>query len=277
MHGIKVRTVLEITNTRKIYSLPGLRLSMVVLLFFCCFQTFSQQKSQFNLSLYGGMQLMSERDKGYSPLLYRGSRPYLGGSFRVQKPQKEMEWMVTFGEGLAENQYGHAWEITTFSILASHFYRRSKDQRLQWGWANLNSFNQRLNSRFANFNNRSEYFTAFGPAVKIRSPFTWGDKHFIWENMAHMQVLGFTLASDYVLSEPRGLREDSGMKGFLNMLDPFFLGRDWALGGVSQLNYQLTSGNKLGIQYRYDYQQLATIHPVQRSRGAMLLVLTVLL
>jgi hypothetical protein len=269
--------MLEFTSPMKVWSKTWLRIIFFALLNLCCLQGFSQQKSLHELSLYGGMQLMSERDKGYSPLLYRGSRPYLGVAFRVEKTHKEMEWMVTFGEGMAENRYGHAWEVATYAMLASNYFRKNASQRFQWGWANLNSFDQRVNPRFANFNNRSEYFTAVGPSVKIHHPITWRDRRLIWETRAYVQMLGFIIASDYVLSEPRGFRERNGVKGFFNMLDPFILGRDWAVGGISGLSYQMGSGNTLGIQYRYDFHQLATIHPVQRSRGAILLVMTVLL
>ncbi len=254
-------------------------LGMLLPVFFSCplLVGFAQQHSQFQLSLYGGMQLMSERDKGFSPLLHRGSSAYIGGEFRLEKVRSDMAFTVTFGEGGVENRYGKEWNIDSYTLLVSNYYKNNAGQRYRWGWSNLNTFNQRVNSRFVNFNYRSEYFTAFGPCLNIHNPFTWNKMNLLWENMAHMQMFGFVIASDYVLSEPRGVRNSNGISNFFQMMDPFLIGRDWAIGGSSQLSCQMGSGNSLGIQYRYDFQQLATIHPVQRSRGAVLLFLTVLL
>jgi hypothetical protein len=231
----------------------------------------TSEKERYLHACFPGIRHDAERDRAYSPLIYSG----IQGSFSVAISSESLalsdNFAINYSTGKIHNSYGSAMQVHTAGIQTYKFYHRDKDRQegLHWGWSNNNEFNTR-SVEDINFNNRSEYFTSFGPAARYRLPFTLLNRQFHFETLTHLQLVGFTLQSSYVTSLPPGFEEPSnkGISAFLNSIDIFYPGNSWNFGIQPTMRYRLKSGNMLSIGYKYDYLRLRGAHITEKSRGS---------
>lgn len=220
---------------------------------------------------YPGIRSNAERDHAYSPLIFKGIQASFSIAYSVSKPQSSDLIMLNYAAGTISNKWDHSMNVNTAGIQTYKFYHRNKDagSGFHWGWSNNNEFNTREVIDLKNFNNRNEYFTSFGPAVRYKRSFDLFNRLFHMESLAHVQLLGFKMQSSYVTSNPRGFEEPSheGFDAFLNSIDLFYPGNAINIGIYPALHYELRSGTMLGISYRYDYLKLQGAHTVEKSRG----------
>lgn len=232
---------------------------------------FANEKNRQLTFSYPGIRSNAERDHAYSPLIYKGIQASFSIAYSVSKPHASDLVMLNYAAGTITNRWDHSMEVNTAGIHTYKFYHRSKDagSGLHWGWSNNNEFNIREVFDLKNFNNRNEYFTSFGPALRYKRSFELFSRRFHLETLAHVQLLGFKMQSSYVTSNPRGFEEPSheGFDAFLKSIDLFYPGNATNIGVHPAMNYELKSGNMLGISYRYDYLRLQGAHTVEKSRG----------
>lgn len=245
---------------------------LIGLLLFMQFQPgHASEKERYLHVCFPGIRHDAERDLAYSPLIYSG----IQGSFSVAFSSESLSLSdyiaINYSTGKISNSYGSAMQVHTAGIQTYKFYHSDTDRQegLHWGWSNNNEFNTR-DVEDINFNNRSEYFTSFGPAARYRLPFTLLNRQFHFETLAHLQLVGFTLQSSYVTSLPPGFEDPSnkGITGFLKSIDIFYPGNSWNFGIQPTMRYRLKSGNMLSIGYKYDYLRLRGAHITEKSRGS---------
>jgi hypothetical protein len=228
-------------------------------------------KDRFLHISYPGLRSSAERDLAYSPLLYAGIQGSFSIAYAQIKPNASDLVMLHYAAGQISNKWNSSMQVHAAGIQTYKFYHRQKDPQtgIHYGWSNNNEFNMREVDDLRNFNNRNEYFTSFGPAMRYRLPFGLFNRQFLFEALLHMQLLGFKLQSSYVSSMPPGFEEPSnkGIDAFLKSIDLFYPGNAWNTGLHGTLYYELKSGNKMNISYRYDYLKLDGAHTVEKSRG----------
>lgn len=232
----------------------------------------ASEKDRYLHINFPGIRLDAERDRAYSPLIYSGIQGSFSIAFSAEKPALSDYVSIHYSTGKASNSYGSNMDVQTAGIQTYDFYHKEADRNsgLHWGWSNNNEFNTRNVEDMGNFNDRSEYFTSFGPAARYRFPFTLLNRQFRFETLAHLQLLGFKVQSSYVTSIPAGFEEPSnkGINGFLKSVELFYPGNAWNFGIQSTLRYELKSGNALNIGYKYDYLRLRGAHITEKSRGS---------
>lgn len=230
------------------------------------------------LILGAGLNTQGVRDKGYSPLRYDGFGYDFQAGFRYVKENREVLWLGGFGQAKLTNEFGRTMKATAASLINFSFYQPSDGaKKIKWGWSNNNTFHTRQIDDFLNYNGRTDYFTAFGPAGKFEHNFGFLGQDFCFETMVHIQLLGFYLPSAYISSMPSGFGYEN--KSFFPALWSssylFFPGSAYNGGVYPTLKWKFSEGNYLSVMYRYEYSQFNTIHLSQRSVGTWWLSLNV--
>ncbi len=219
-----------------------------------------------------GIRNSAERDRGYSPLVYSGLQGAFSASLTSFRAKKSDYLTIDYATGTLSNSYARTMQGRMASIRTYTFYHRNRDRHagLHWGWSNNNEFNTRNFEDARNFNDRNEYFTSFGPAVRYLLPFSLFNRQFHFETLSNLQLLGFKLQSSYITSLPRGFEEpsNSGISGFMESIELFYPGNSLNFLLHSTLRYELNSGNMLSLSYRYDYLWLNGAHITEKSRGS---------
>ena len=240
-------------------------LSAVAIMF-----SFALYGQSHQLSFGGGVNLLALRDQAYSPLGYSGFgfEGFLG--YRAAKESKETIWLLTAGAANLHNAFDR--NLNTFAIRLTNynFYSRSeKDAKLRWGWANNNGFHHRLIDDFQNFNGRVDFFTTFGPAANYHLPFTLGEKRFIFQTAAHVQLVGIYLPSGYVASLPSGFvyESNSFVGSVVESMRIFHPGSSFNGALWPRLEWLLDSGNGIALNYLYEYTHFSHPHRSVRSSG----------
>jgi hypothetical protein len=230
----------------------------------------ASEKDRYLHVSFPGIRIDAERDRAYSPLIYSGIQGAFSVAFSAERPAISDYVTIHYSTGKISNTYGSNMDAQTAGIQTFKFYHKESDRTkgLHWGWSNNNEFNTRNVEDMGNFNDRSEYFTSFGPAARFRLPFTLLDRQFHIETMTHLQLLGFKLQSSYVTSLPAGFEEpsNSGINGFLKSVELFYPGNALNFGVQTTLRYELKSGNMLSLGYKYDYLRLRGAHITGKSR-----------
>ena len=230
----------------------------------------SEKQRQLHISI-PGVQSNAERDLGYSPLIYKGMKLTFSSAYAVTGENKSDLIRVKYSLGNLSNKWDNKMKVHTASIQTYKFYHWDRDPAIGtfWGWSNKNEFSMRDVDGMSNFNGRSEYFTSFGPALRIAHPFILFDRQFHFETLAHLQLLGFKIQSSYVTSMPPGFEDPSntGFRAFLRSIEVFYPGLANHFGIQPALRLEFRSGNLLGIGYDYEYLWMKSSHTVEKSRG----------
>ncbi len=258
--------------TKQMLSQHGnVRLLLFIALCMNIFMTYGNGKARALHISYPGIRNNAERDYAYSPLTYTGIQGSFAVAYSVIQTHASDFVMLNYSSGSITNKYGNSMHVQSAGIQTYKFFHKKNDMNkgLQWGWSNNNEFNIREVDEIKNFNNRSDYFTSFGPALRYIQPFSFLNRQFNLQTFAHIQIIGFKLLSSYVTSLPPGFEEPSysGFHAFLQSVDLFYPGDSWNVGIQPALHYELKSGNALTVSYRYDYLQLKGAHTVVKSRG----------
>ena len=234
---------------------------------------FGQSRAQSirQLAIDGALRVVSERDYGFSPLKYNGAEWGGGLTYLKQKSHKTDIVSIGFETGRLSNQHQTGMQVYSGNIITYTFYHTNKaaNSGLHWGWSNNNEFGLRNNEAITNFNNRIDYFTSFGPALRYQLPFKLFKRDFSFQTMANIQLLGFTMLSSYVTSSPCGFVRESQpfLKSFFSSLGLFYPGNSINAGYKAGLSYKLKSENMLAINYEYNYLRLSGEHLLIKSRG----------
>lgn len=251
----------------------GSHISILLLLFVGWFGALSPGYAQKNRSLHisPGIQYAAERDFGFSPLMFTGWQGFFSGAYSTEGSSKSDFLEVGFSGGSLANSYDTRMDIKTGSVLSFTFYHGSKDafRGLHWGWSNHNAFSIRDNEAAINFNNRFDYFTSFGPAIRYRMPFELLKRNISFQALAQFQLIGFSIQSSYVSQGPRGYEreQNAGLDVMIRSFDLFYPGNSWNFSVWPALSYELESGTLLRFNYRFDYTSIKGSHLLARSQG----------
>jgi hypothetical protein len=223
------------------------------------------------LGLNIGMHLSAERDPGFSPLLFAGTGVFGSAAYSREGEARSDVVDMYYAHVSLNNRFGTGMGVQSAGIMVFHFYHRAKEpgKGLHWGWSSHNAFSVRNNESVNNFNNRFDYYTSFGPAARLRHPFTLFDRSFSIQAIVHVQLLGFVMQSSYVSNAPKGYEVETagGLDVFRRSVDWFHPGRAWNIGIWPRLQYQLGSGNFLNLGYKYGFTGFDGAHRVTKSRG----------
>ncbi len=219
-----------------------------------------------------GIRHAAVRDYAWSPLLYSGIQGAYAIGYSREGSRISDHISFSFATGNLSNTWGKRMRPVGGTIQTHTFYHAQSDpdEGIHWGWSNHNAFETRDIQDIGNFNDRSEYVTSFGPAMRYRLPFTLFERGFRVEILADLQLLGFKLQSSYVTSTPPGFAEPaySGMEAFLRSIELFYPGNAWNVGIQPSLRYNMKNGNMLCISYRYEYCWLKGAHITESSSGS---------
>jgi len=217
-----------------------------------------------------GMMHMAVIDKGYSPVIYRGFTPSAGMSFGLYKKHKTELYFLDYSAGVLKNRFNATCNMQTFAFSNFTFYHR-KQSRWQWGWSNFNDFQFRNFSDARNYQTRSHYYTSIGPAAHWQRNLRRKLAPLKLEALFHMQLIGFRLQSGAVSGLPAGLegKDDLGAKDWIKATQFFFPGNSLSVGIHPSLSWELKSGTRLALGYRWDWLRLnpAEQLKVMQSRG----------
>jgi hypothetical protein len=223
------------------------------------------------LDFSSGMQLISERDEGMSPMRFSGAGIYGGLGLQSQKQSKSNYTQFHFSQNSLTNTNNTRVSELSTQINTFTFYHPDgkESSHFHWGWSNRNQFTMRTNPSMANYRERMDYFTSFGPAVRVCYPFSLFNINFEAQAIAHAQVVGFFLRPSLATSSPSGFieYEDELLKGFFNSIAFFFPGKAWNVGFTPQLSCPIGSVNKLALSYDFDFYRLNSIAPLTRASG----------
>lgn len=244
---------------------------LVILLLSGSVATFAGEKERLLLGYVPGIRHAAVRDYAYSPLRFAGIQGTYSLGYASEGPRISEQFTFRFAAGNLSNRWGRRMLPVGGAIHTYTFYHAQKgpDEGVHWGWSNQNAFETRDIEDIANFNNRSDYFTSFGPAMRYRLPFSIFGRAFRLELLADLQLIGFKLQSSYVTSAPPGFTEPShtGLEAFLRSVDLFYPGNAWNFGIEPSLRYEMKNGNLLCIDYRYEYRWLKGAHITESSTG----------
>jgi hypothetical protein len=245
---------------------------LTILLFACmCFAHLAFAQKERRLHISPGLQFAAERDFGYSPLMFTGVQGYVSAAYGVENPVKSDMLELSFLAGNLSNSFSTKSKATSASFNTYTFYHKEKDptRGFHWGWANNNVFHIRDNDAIVNFNNRFDYYTSFGPAVRYRKPFNLWGQQLTFQALSHLQLIGFIMQSSYVSQGPKGYEREykEGADVFFKSIDLFIPGRAWSYSLWPSLQYELNSGTRLCLNYRYEYSCLRGAHMVRKSHG----------
>ena len=231
----------------------------------------TQAQTYRQLQVEGAARIAAERDYGFSPLRYAGTEWGGGLTYTKQKSTKTSWVKLNFHTGNLFNQFETAMRVYSGNIITYTFYHahKSPNSGWHWGWACNNEFGLRNNEAITNFNNRNDYFTSFGPAIRYQFPFELFNRNFSFQTVGNIQLLGFTVLSSYVSSSPKGFvsKNQPFFKSFFSSLGVFYPGNSINAGYKAGLEYEFKSLNKLALNYEYNYLRLQGEHLVQKSRN----------
>jgi len=221
------------------------------------------------LSFGGGLQLCALRDRAFSPLLYSGPgyEGFLG--YRSSSERKEHIWLVSAGQASLSNTFNRNLSTTSIRLTNLNLYDIFEDSNFRLGWSNNNGFHQRFIDDFQNFNGRVDFFTTFGPAAKYDLPFSLWENEFSFSAAAHVQLIGIYLPSGYVASLPSGFGYESNdfAEGVVESMRVFHPGSSFNGALWPQLDWHLSSGNSISLNYIYEFTHFTRPHLSQRSSG----------
>jgi len=218
-------------------------------------------------------------DQGYSPLIYTGME-YSGIlAYQRIKGRNENIWLFQYTSGNLQNQFHRNVNTVSVNLTAFTFHKSNSESRVNWGWANNNSFHTRHIDDFQNFNGRTDYFSSFGPALKYFSPFEWKEKNISFQVISHIQLLGFIIPSGYVSSLPQGFgyEQNSFVQSVLQSVHIFYPGSAVNAGLWPGLQWNLESGNSIGFNYLYEFTWLRGEQLSSRSISSFFLTLNMAL
>lgn len=226
----------------------------------------------YNIWFGGGLRSEALRDMGYSPLVFSGLG--LSGMLGYEKKaeSKETIWMLNYSQATTNNVFERKLTATNVGLLNLNFYPR-ENKSFSWGWSNNNALQHRYISGFDNFNGRTDVFTAFGPAVQFKKQLQVKERNFVFSAVSHIQLLGFYLPSGYVSSLPSGFgyEPNGAFKGFWQSIYLFYPGGAFNVAIWPKLEWQLKTGNSIGLQYFYEYTRMQGAQMHERSTGMWLL------
>lgn len=229
-------------------------------------------KERLLFSYVPGIRHSAVRDYAYSPLLYSGIQGTYSLAYASERGRVSDLVSFRFAAGNLANRWGRRMLPVGGAIHTYKFYHAEAGpaEGLHWGWSNHNAFETRDIEDIGNFNNRIEYFTSFGPALRYRLPFSLFDRLFRIEILADFQLLGFKIQSSYVTSTPAGITEPSytGLPAVLRSIDLFYPGSARNFGIQPSLRYEMKNGNMLSLDYRYEYRWLKGAHITESSTGS---------
>jgi hypothetical protein len=234
--------------------------------------TTGQAQTTHNLWLGGGLRPEALRDHGYSPLIFDGIGFSGMAGYEKKSDKRETVWLVHFSQNQTTNNYGRELTATTAGILNLNFYKR-EDKSLAWGWSSNNGLQHRFISGFDNFNGRTDFFTSFGPAAQYHKEFSIKEQSFSFTAAAHVQLIGFYKPSGYVASLPSGFgyEPNTGIVGFWESLYFFYPGGAYNAGLWPKLEWHLSTGNSISLNYLYEYTRLTGAQTHERSAGMWIL------
>ncbi|MCC5917154.1 MAG: hypothetical protein JJU02_07480 [Cryomorphaceae bacterium] len=223
----------------------------------------------------GGLRSDALRDEGYSPLLFDGLGLSALLGYEKKSEKRETLWLLNFSQSRTTNSFGRELKATSVGLLNLNFYPR-KENKISWGWSNSNGLQHRFITGFDNFNGRTDVFTSFGPAVKYNLPFTFKNQSFSFQAVSHFQILGFYLPSGYTSSLPKGFgyEPNGALRGFWESLYLFYPGGAFNAALWPKLQWHLSSGNSLSLNYIYEYTRLTGAKLHARSTGMWLMTLS---
>lgn len=243
-------------------------------------ETTGQIPTSHTLAVSFGIQRSAERDAGFSPLVYAGTMPAISVHYYAQRQKTRDEVHLFASGGRLSNTFGAEMRFINAGIFTYKFYHKTHPERaLQWGWSNQNTFSMRNFSAANNFSPRADMHTSFGPAAAYRRTLPGRFNRIDLSVVAHFQVIGFMIVSDYVNAFPSGFtdRNRSGIGALWHSANLMYPGKDWNWGIWPRATYRLSSGNSLSLSYRYDLLILRDAHRSSGSRGQYLFTLNMAL
>ena len=252
----------------------------LIFFFFCwLFLANSSRAQSFgDVWLSTGIQSMASKDEGFSLLNYIGNKSTSSVGFVLRKKDKTQWIQGNFSYGELVNQPGGTMNEMEVNLTNYTFYHKSKAalKGFQYGWSNKNTMHIRRHNQFSNYSFRYDYFSALGPVARHLLPFDWKKKSFLWQNMAHWQLLGIQVKSGYVGAEPENYQSENSLAdNFFNTVKPFLPIRNLDLNFTSTIFWELSTGNKLGLRYQTNYTKLSGIKSVYRLDHSVDLLLNV--
>lgn len=247
-------------------------LALIFLVVFAILPAQTTDKEHFLYSYIPGIRHAAVRDYAWSPLLYSGIQAVYAIGYSKEGSRISDHIVFRFAAGNLTNRWDRVILPVGGAIQTFKMYHARSDpgEGIHWGWSNHNAFQTRDIKEIGNFNNRSEYFTSFGPAMRYRLPFSLFNRQFRLEILSDVQLLGFKLQSSYVTSTPPGFAEPSnaGFAAFLRSVELFYPGNAWNFGIQPSLRYTMKNGNMLCLNYRYEYRWLEGAHVTEYSSGS---------
>jgi hypothetical protein len=251
-----------------------MKIRILFILFAACFCKEMLHGQAHTFLLGGGLTAEALIDRAYSPLIYSGIG-YNGTIGYIRKTErKETHWVLLFGSGSTSNTFNRSIKTTAIRLHNYTFYNRDNpESRLSWGWSNMNSFHTRLIDDFSNFNGRTDFLTSFGPAIKYQTPFELKESKFSFQMIAQMQLIGFYVPSAYVASLPGGFgyEKNNFIRSILRSAYLFYPGSGWNASIFPKINWHLSSGNSLALNYLVEFTQLNKAQVHKRITGTWFL------
>lgn len=239
-------------------------------------ETDTPSRTNHRIALSFGMHRGAERDAAYSLLVFSGTLPVLGAHYLRVKADKTDHLHLALASGTMANRYGAEMRFFHAGLFTYKFYhRQGAEKSWQWGWSNQNGVSIRSFADADNFNPRADVHTTFGPALQYQVEPEFLGNRLRFDVQAHLQVIGFLIASDYVSPYPAGFtdRGRSGFSALWHSVRPLYPGAVWHWGLWPQVRYRLGNGNAIGLSYRYDMVLLRGAHWSSGSRGQYLCTL----
>lgn len=252
------------------------KIIITIIISFTLIHSLSAQSNNW-LSVGLGVEALALRDYGYSPIIYNGWQLSYYLHYTSVKTKKSDFFIFNYSNGRVNNNFDRTIDTWSASLTTFTFYHGNgqMDKRIQWGWSNVNYFQHRQHGDINNFNGRSDYFTAFGPAFRLLHPFSFAGAQFSFELRSHTQVLGFSVLPGFVTSSPRGFTGSniSGIQSFIQSIDWFVPGKAWHIAVHPGLNWQLNSGNRISINYQFEFIKLNGLHTSERIGSTFIISL----
>lgn len=221
------------------------------------------------LSVGLGGESTAIRDFGFSPLIYDGWQLSYNINFKSVKASRSDYFFFNYANGKMTNDFGRSMDLWSASFRTFTFYHPGdkKEKGIHWGWSNVNFVQHRQHEDVSNFNGRSDYFTSFGPSFRWIQPLRFKGMNLTLEVKSHSQLIGFMLLPGFVSSSPSGFVDNSisGIQPFLQSIDWYVPGKAWHFSTMPSLTWLLNSGNRIRLNYQFEFIQLNGIHRSQRA------------
>lgn len=249
-----------------------IKLTLLIFLFSAMILSLPSMGQEGNfINTMGGIEHISSRDIGMSPLMYAGRGFFAGVSWEKKTEKNDLQVAVNLSKGVQHNRFDSQIQYNKGSLRFYHFYHQDQPtmNQLQWGWFMNNVFSHRFNPDYVNFMDHYEYFTNFGPAARYLLPFQFKGREFTLEGLAHIQAIGMIIRPSFTSSYPEGFLDQGNSIIQRIVYSAIFShpGNTWNFGFMPKLRYPLTSGNSLSLGYQYEFYKLYTPNPVSQSNG----------